>query len=70
MPSERCWVFRWIWGTAIPTLLGRHDLTRVQLVLTDGDSKIYEQLNHVKEEIDPNAWRGLRIFHLIVQLLQ
>ena len=70
MPSECCWVFRWIWATAIPTLLGRQNLTRVQLVLSDGDAKIYEQFNQVKEEIYPNACHGLCIFHLIVQPLQ
>ena len=70
MPSECCWVFRWIWETAIPTLLGRQNLTRVQLVLSDGDAKIYEQFNQVQKEIYPNASHGLCIFHLIVQPLQ
>jgi hypothetical protein len=70
MPSECCWVFRWIWDTAIPNLLGRQNLKRVQLVLTDGDSKIYEQFNQVKEAIYSNACHGLCIYHLIVQPLQ
>ena len=41
MPSECRWVFLWIFKTAIPYLLGNAVLSRVQLVLTDGDSKIY-----------------------------
>ena len=70
MPSECSWVFRWIWETAIPTLLGRQNLTRVQLVLSDGDAKIYEQFNQVQKELYPNACHGLCIFHLIVPPLQ
>ena len=31
-----------IWETAIPTLLGRKYLTRILLLRTDGDSKMYE----------------------------
>ena len=40
LPSQCQWVFGWIWGTAIPILLGRDKLQRTQLVLSDGDCKI------------------------------
>ena len=70
MPSECCWVFRWIFGTAIPTLLGQQNLNRVLFLLTDGDPKIYESWNQVREEFYPSACHGLCIYHLILQPLQ
>ena len=70
MPSECCWVFRWIFGTAIPTLLGQQNLNRVLFLLTDGDPKIYESWNQVQKEFYPYACHGLCIYHLILQPLQ
>jgi hypothetical protein len=69
LPSECQWVFHWLWSSAIPLLLGRENLSRVQLVLTDGDSKIYNTFNSVKADIYPSAIHGLCIFHLVSQPL-
>jgi hypothetical protein len=69
LPSECQWVFHWLWSSAIPLLLGRENVSRVQLVLTDGDSKIYNPFNSVQKEIYPAAIHGLCIFHLVSQPL-
>ena len=65
MPSECHWVFIWIFKTAISFLLGLEALSRVQLVLSDGDPKIYKSFDEVKDEIYPNAMHGLCRFHLV-----
>ena len=67
--SECRWVFQWIWATAIPTLLGREYISRVQLVLTDGDVNIYVPFDELKEEFYPNAVHALCMFHKIIQAL-
>jgi hypothetical protein len=69
LPSECQWVFLWIWTTAIPALLGKDNIRRIQLVLTDGDSKIYNPFNSVKALLYVSAIHGLCIFHLLTQPL-
>jgi hypothetical protein len=69
LPSECRWVFRWLWATALPTLLGRDSLSRVQLVLSDGDANMYVPFDELKEKLYPNAVHGLCMFHKIVQPL-
>ena len=54
LPSECRWGFRWIWGTAIPTLLGRDNLSRDQLVLSDGDAKFVARSAYLEPTIDFN----------------
>jgi hypothetical protein len=51
------------------TLLGKEHIRRIQLMLTDGDSKIYEPFNSVKEELYHSAIHGPCIFHLLTQQL-
>jgi hypothetical protein len=70
LPSECQWVFLWMWTTAIPTLLGHDNINRTQLVLTDGDSKIYNPFNSVQATLYPSAIHGLCKFHLVTQPLQ
>jgi len=69
LPSECQWVFHWLWTTAVPTLLGRENIRRTQLVLSDGDPKIYTPFDSVQEELYPQAIHGLCIYHLVTQPL-
>jgi hypothetical protein len=39
MPHERCWIFCWLFKILLPTLLGRDNLKRVNVVITDGDTQ-------------------------------
>ena len=70
MPSQCQWVFSWIFGTAFPTLLGREALERTQLVLTDGDDKIYKAFDEHQPTIYPNAVHGLCMYHLVTKGLE
>ena len=69
LPSECQWVFRWLLETAVPALLPREALERVQIFMTDGDSKIYNAFNAVRDQLYPNAIHVLCIFHLVTQPL-
>jgi hypothetical protein len=70
LPSECQWVFHWLWASAIPSLLGPENIRRIQLVLSDGDPKIYIPFDSLKENLYPSAIHGLCGFHLIIQFLQ
>jgi hypothetical protein len=52
-----------------PALLGKDNISRVQLVLTDGDIKIYNPFNSVQLRLYASAIHGLCIFHLLTQPL-
>ena len=67
LPSQCNWVFGWLWGTALPTLLGSEKLTRTQLVLSDGDCKIYNSFEEHRSKFYPNAVHALCIFHLVTK---
>ena len=70
LPSECQWVFHWLWACAIPSLLGIETIRRTQLVLSDGDPKIYIPFDSVREKLYPSAIHGLCIYHLVTQPLQ
>jgi len=58
LPSECKWVFKWMFETAIPELLGNDALGRTQLMLSDGDSNIYNSFDSVQKKLYPNAVHG------------
>lgn len=70
IPSECMWVFHWLWKTAIQKLLRPENCRRIQLVLTDGDDKIYRPFDQLKDEFYPNAVHGLCVYHLVTQPIQ
>ena len=70
LPSQCRWVFDWVFRTVFPSLLGREPLKRLQLLLTDGDNKIYIAFDAVKTELYPQAQHGLCLYYLVTQKLQ
>lgn len=69
-PSECGWVFQWYFETAVPSLLPKEALSRTQLVITDGDTKMYNAFDSVRDRFYPNAVHGLCIYHLVTQPLK
>ena len=45
LPNERAWVFRWLFQTVMPNLLGKAFISRVKVIITDGDSQETSQLD-------------------------
>lgn len=45
LPNERAWVFRWLFQTVMPSLLGKDYISRVKVIVTDGDSQETSQLD-------------------------
>jgi hypothetical protein len=45
IPNEQWWLFRWLFQTAVPSLLGRQICDKVKLIVTDSDAQEIDQLN-------------------------
>ena len=70
MPSEFQWVFSWIIGVAMISLLGREPLSRMKLFLTDGYSKIYCSYDQHKSDDMPASEHGICDYHLVNKVLE
>jgi hypothetical protein len=60
LPSEQKWVFRWIFSHALPFLFSQSVLKRNCVVITDGDSNMYEALN--EQTYQGGLWQGTHHF--------
>ena len=73
VPSEKQWVYSWIYTDAIPKLLGRNTTERNRLVLTDGDRNNYTPFEN-SIALDDSCWynssHGLCEWHLLGQSWQ
>ena len=57
-PNNRAWLFKWLFQTAFPALVGEETLEHVKLIITDGDSQETSQLDNAIAAIFINAkWR-------------
>ena len=65
MPSVQRLVFEWFYHTAMPMLLGRQNLHRVQLFLTDCAVNEYTPFTDAVQSFFPNAKHKLYMFHLV-----
>jgi hypothetical protein len=65
IPNEQSWVFRWILSHALPQLLGVEAMKRIVVILSDGDSTEIAQINHLLDELCPQAHRLRCGWHLV-----
>ena len=70
MPSQKAWVFDWIFKNVIPTLMGREPLKRTAIILTDGDRTMYSQVDANIPKLYPNAKHVLCMYHLMTKGIQ
>jgi hypothetical protein len=66
-PNERSWVFRWLLQEALPPLIGKETLARVQVVITDGDPQEMTQVDYAIMEFFLNAIRVRCGWHAVIQ---
>jgi hypothetical protein len=64
VPNEQSWIFRWLLLYALPTLL-RKDMSRITLILSDGDSQEIAQINNLIDVLLNQAHRIRCGWHLI-----
>jgi hypothetical protein len=64
-PNNRAWLFRWLFQTAVPSLIGREACGRVRLVITDGDSQECEQMDAAIDTVFKGAKRRRCGWHIV-----
>ncbi|MGH3054865.1 MAG: hypothetical protein ACRDL7_07790 [Gaiellaceae bacterium] len=67
LPSEKRWVFHWIFSHCLPVLLGEDVISNNRLCITDGDTDSYLPLHDAINEggIWGNSTHALCEFHLL-----
>jgi len=65
LPNERAWVFRWIFQTVMPALLGKDYIGRVNVIITDGDACETSQLDIAITKHFPNVCRVRCGWHIV-----
>ena len=47
MKNQNTWIFRWLFIIVVPQLLGKHNLKRFQVIISDGDAQEYHQIDYL-----------------------
>ncbi|KAG7348387.1 MULE transposase domain containing protein [Nitzschia inconspicua] len=66
-PNERAWMFRWLFQTAVPAIIGKTTCERIRLVITDGDSQELTQLDDAISSVFTKCVRRRCGWHIIHQ---
>jgi hypothetical protein len=64
-PNNQAWVFKWLFQTVFPTLLGMAALTHTVAFITDGDSQETSQIDNAIDAYFPHAIRVRCIWHVV-----
>lgn len=64
-PNNRNWFFRWLFQTAVPTLVGRRACEKTELVICDGDPQECGQLDAAIIAVFVNAIRRRCGWHIV-----
>ena len=68
--SETAWQFRWCFSYVLPLMVGIDHLSRVKMVITDGDVHEYSQVDAAIASAFTNARRGRCGYHLVELAVQ
>ena len=47
LPNEQNWVFRWVFSIVLPRMFGHSILSRINIIISDGDAQEYGQIDNV-----------------------
>ena len=67
MPNQQSWMFRWVLSVVFPRLIPKHILNNIKIIITDGDSQEYTQVDNSIENVLPNARRIRCGWHIAAQ---
>ena len=65
LPSEQSWAYKWLFETVFPVLIGTEVLSKLSIVVTDGDSQEITQLEVAVNKFFPNVYRIRCSWHII-----
>ena len=65
LPNEQAWVFRWIFNDVLPKMFGSTVINQIKVVISDGDSQEYEQIDNAIDEYMPLVFRQRCGWHIV-----
>ena len=65
VPNNQAWVFKWLFQTVFPTLIGKASLDHTVAFITDGDSQETSQLDNAIDSHFHQAIRIRCIWHVV-----
>jgi hypothetical protein len=65
MPNETASFYRWVFLEALPLLLGESNLSKINLILSDGDSQEFNAIDEGIFKFFKNAKRGRCAYHIV-----
>ena len=65
MPNQQSWMFRWIFSVVMPSLISKKLLEKVCIIISDGDSQFFTQIDNAIRPYFKNAKRIRCGWHLI-----
>jgi len=67
LPNQQMWTFRWVFCVLLPKIYGNHILSKIKVVITDGDSQETNQMGNAIDQYFPQARRVRCGWHLVNQ---
>ena len=65
LPNERAWIFQWMFTIVMPTLFPSYILSKVKIIISDGCSQEFMQIDITKVYLFKNAFCIRCGFHLV-----
>ena len=65
LPNEQAWVFCWISIVVLPKMFGLTIINQIKVVISDGDSQEYEQIDNAIDEYMPGMFCQKCGWHLV-----
>ena len=65
IPNQRTWMFKWLFSVVFPALLDQEVLSRVNMIISDGDSHEYEQIDSFRKVYCKNDIRDRCGWHIV-----
>ena len=65
LQTTKAWTFRWLFIVVFPAFLSKRMLQCIRIVISDGDSSEYGQIDAAMKEVMPNATRLRCGWHIV-----
>ena len=65
LPNQRTWSFRWIFYHVLPTMFSKNTISKIKVIISDGDAQEYDQIDHAINLLCPHVERIRCGWHVI-----
>ena len=65
LPNQKAWAFRWLFSVVFTAFLSKRTLRNITIIILDGDSSEYTQIDATIKKVMPNAIRLRCGWHVV-----